>query len=167
MTPNRTYVDRIVNDLRVDLTERIHHVENTARDAARSLSELLRGFPQTYATKADLEHVRTTADELQIHLIGRERFERFESAISDQIKAIENQQSRGTAIRTTILATLFVVVTLVIVLLSTMKQTVDDVDTRTNRLEHQVIVLQQQIKAIQALDHFFCATRIQAKLPAC
>jgi hypothetical protein len=196
----KKYTDRIVGDLRRDMSNRIKHVEAVAIEAGRSLSNLLRGFPQTYATKielkdvrdsanAEISNVRNTASDLQVHTIGRDRFERFEEQVDEQLKTLSAQLGETSGRRTAIIGGAALLITIGALLFSTIRQselTHADVSNQINQeapsilrpveasqdqritvLERQVLVLQQQVAQIKALDTFFCRTRAAGKLPGC
>lgn len=104
------YFNRAISDVRVALNDLRHAYDQRFSDITErqnryeeTQQHLLTGFPEQFAAKADVEAIRNLSTELKGDVIGRERFERFETQTDEKFRSLTATVSESSGRRTAII----------------------------------------------------------------
>jgi hypothetical protein len=163
------------------------HFKDRLDRAEAELRHRMDGFPQEYATRAEMHALRTVMEEMRVDHVQRREVEELKGRLDAETDGIHSKLDEATGRRTAGVVAITVVMSLVGITLGVMARSGlthadvsqqiqteapwvtdrPDVERRLRALETENEHLRLQIAAMQQLDKFFCRTRVLADLPAC
>lgn len=102
----REYIESILDERYRLQDQRFVALERNVEKEDDRFRHLLEGFPQHYATKAEIDQVRSVAEDVKAHLVGRETFEDLKSKVDS-----------NSGFRSSMIMTAGIIMTIVVVLL--------------------------------------------------
>ena len=163
-----------------------HFKERLDRSEAE-LRHRMDGFPQEFATRAEVVSLRTVMEEMRVDHVQRREIAELKTRVDSETDGIHSKLDEAAGRRTAGVVAVTVVVSLIGITLGIMSRSgvthadisqqiqteapwVSDrpeVERRLRELENENERLRVQIAAMQQLDRFFCRTRAAAGLPTC